>query len=115
MTTAPQTYTVKYYGEDGELVATARVLALGIHHASEAIAAGHDGVKWEAPQPATRKTPDMTGKAAEITDPLALFARIGYRTYLAWRDGADSPPLYGGFNQAEMRRVHELMTGQVTP
>jgi hypothetical protein len=57
-----------------------------------------------------RKTPDMTGKAADITDPLLLFARIGYRVYLTWResDGV-APPLYQTWNQAELRRVHELM------
>ena len=44
-----------------------------------------------------RMTPDMTGKASEITDPILLFARIGYRTYLAWRDGDQSPStLYTG-------------------
>jgi hypothetical protein len=61
-----------------------------------------------------RRTPDMTGKASEITDPIHLFARIGYRTYLAWRDGAGSPPLYEGFNQAELRQVDRLF-GRETP
>jgi hypothetical protein len=41
---------------------------------------------------AKRTTPDMTGKASEITDPILLYARIGYRTYLAWRDGDQSRP-----------------------
>jgi hypothetical protein len=59
-----------------------------------------------------RMTPDMTGKASEITDPILLFARIGYRTYLAWRDGDQSPStLYTGFNLAELRRVRELAKG----
>jgi len=59
-----------------------------------------------------RMTPDMTGKASEITDPILLFARIGYRTYLAWRDGEQSPAtLYTGFNLAELRRLRELAEG----
>lgn len=59
-----------------------------------------------------RTTPDMTGKAGEITDPILLFARIGYRTYLGWRDGDKSPStLYEGFNLAELRRVRELTEG----
>ena len=63
----------------------------------------------EEAQVSRRTTPDMTGKASEITDPILLFARIGYRTYLAWRDGEKSPSkLYGGFNLAELRRVQEL-------
>jgi thiol:disulfide interchange protein len=52
-----------------------------------------------------RMTPDMTGKASEITEPLKLFARIGYPTYLAWRDGDQSPSsLYEGFIVTELRR-----------
>jgi hypothetical protein len=58
---------------------------------------------------AKRTTPNMTGKASEITDPILLFARIGYRTYLAWRDGDQSPSaLCEGFNLAELQRVQEL-------
>jgi hypothetical protein len=59
-----------------------------------------------------RRTPDMSGKASEITDPMALFARIGYRAYLAWRDGPS--PLYEGFSLTEMRRLAELL-GQPPP
>jgi hypothetical protein len=56
----------------------------------------------------------MTGKASEITDPILLFARIGYRTYLAWRDEDQSPSaLYEGFNLAELRRVQELAEGDL--
>jgi hypothetical protein len=54
-------------------------------------------------------TPDMTGKASEIDDPQRLFARIGYRVYLAWRDGDESKAeLYARYNEAEMRRLLEL-------
>jgi hypothetical protein len=59
-----------------------------------------------------KTTPDMRGKASEIADPILLFARIGYRVYLAWRDGEQSPPLYEGFNQAELRRLSELQGGK---
>jgi hypothetical protein len=53
-------------------------------------------------------TPDMRGKASEITDQKLLFERIGYRTFLAWRDGPAAPPLYDGFNLAELRRLQQL-------
>jgi hypothetical protein len=33
----------------------------------------------------------MSGKASEIDDPVQLYARIGYRLFLAYRDGARSP------------------------
>jgi hypothetical protein len=59
-----------------------------------------------------RLTPDMTGKASEIDDPILLYARIGYRIYLAYRDEARSPEeLYKGFNEAELRRLLELHPG----
>ncbi len=55
----------------------------------------------------------MTGKASEIEDPMLLFARIGYRTFLAYRDGERSPEkLYAGFNGAELRRLLELRPGR---
>lgn len=51
----------------------------------------------------------MTGKASEIDDPLRLYARIGYRVFLAYRDGARSPEeLYKGFSEAELKRLLEL-------
>jgi hypothetical protein len=56
-----------------------------------------------------KRTPDMTGKASEIDDPILLYARIGYRIFLAYRDGARSPEeLYKGFNEAELKRLLEL-------
>jgi hypothetical protein len=59
-----------------------------------------------------RRTPDMTGKAGEIDDPIQLYARIGYRIFLAYRDGARSPDeLYKGFNEAELKRLLELHPG----
>jgi len=52
----------------------------------------------------------MNGKAADIKDPQKLFARIGYRVYLTWRENPGvAPPLYQTWNQSELRRVHELM------
>ena len=33
----------------------------------------------------------MTGKASEIDDLIHLYARIGYRIFLAYRDGALVP------------------------
>ena len=57
-----------------------------------------------------RRVPDMNGKAADIKDPQKLFARIGYRVYLTWRENPGvAPPLYQTWNQSELRRVHELM------
>jgi hypothetical protein len=56
-----------------------------------------------------RRTPDMTGKASEIDDPRQLYERIGYRVFLAYRDGARSPQeLYRGFQEAELKRLLEL-------
>lgn len=54
------------------------------------------------------KTPDMTGKAAEIDDPELLFAPIGYRTYLMHRDGPNGFPRYQNFIDAELKRLGEL-------
>lgn len=51
-----------------------------------------------------RTTPDMTGNARDIDDPLLLYARIGYRTYLAWRREDAPQDLYKGFNRAELQR-----------
>ena len=51
----------------------------------------------------------MTGKASEIDDANLLYARVGYRIFLAYRDGARSPEeLYRGFNEAELKRLLEL-------
>lgn len=50
-------------------------------------------------------TPDMTGRAADIADPILLFQRIGYRRYLIYRDGPN--PFYEGFIKAELRRLAE--------
>jgi hypothetical protein len=51
----------------------------------------------------------MSGKASGIDDPIQLYARIGYRIFLAYRDGARSPEeLYKGFNEAELKRLMEL-------
>jgi len=56
-----------------------------------------------------RRTPDMTGKAAEIDDPQVLYARIGYRTFLKYRDGKRAPAdLYDGHCEAELRRLLAL-------
>lgn len=58
---------------------------------------------------AERIAPDMTGKASEITDLMQLYARIGYRVYLTWRDGDRAPAeLYHGYNTAELKRLREL-------
>ena len=55
----------------------------------------------------------MSGKASEIDDPIQLYARIGYRTFLNYRDGARSPDeLYKGFSDAELKRLLELHPGQ---
>jgi hypothetical protein len=57
----------------------------------------------------TKNTPEMSGKASEIDDPNLLYGRIGYRIFLAYRDGARSPKdLYKGFNEAELKRLVEL-------
>jgi hypothetical protein len=41
----------------------------------------------------------MTRPVADIDDPLLLYARIGYRTFLKYCDGARSAEsLYDGFN-----------------
>ncbi|MGH2946924.1 MAG: hypothetical protein ACRDPC_11795 [Solirubrobacteraceae bacterium] len=54
----------------------------------------------------SRRTPDMSRSAAEIDDPILLYARIGYRTFLKYRDGARSPEsLYDGYNEAELKRL----------
>jgi hypothetical protein len=51
----------------------------------------------------------MSGKASEISDPILLFARIGYRTFLTWRDKEQSPSdLYKGYILTELRRVQKL-------
>ncbi len=55
-----------------------------------------------------KRAPDMTGKASEIDDPMALFARIGYRVYLDWLKG-EASPVYAGWNKSECRRVAELL------
>lgn len=56
-----------------------------------------------------RKAPDMTGRAQDIDDPIQLYARIGYRIFLAYRDGARSPEeLYRGYTEAELKRLLEL-------
>ena len=56
-----------------------------------------------------RLTPQMSGKASDIDDPIQLYARIGYRIFLAYRDGARSPEeLYKGFNETELKRLLEL-------
>jgi hypothetical protein len=55
----------------------------------------------------------MIRPAAEIDDPLLLYARIGYRTFLKYRDGARSPEtLYDGFSQAELKRLLTLHPGK---
>lgn len=54
------------------------------------------------------KTPDMTGKASEITDPHLLYERIGYRTFLAYRDSNSPEKLYEGFNKTDLNRLIEL-------
>jgi hypothetical protein len=55
-----------------------------------------------------RTVPDMTGNTSDIDDPIALFARIGYRTYEAWHRGEYAESLYEGFNLIALRRVAEL-------
>jgi hypothetical protein len=55
-----------------------------------------------------RTTPDMSGNARDIDDPMKLYARIGYRTYLAWRREDSPQALYEGFNRTELRRVAKL-------
>lgn len=51
----------------------------------------------------------MTGKASEITDLNLLYARIGYRTYLAWEKGEQSlAEFYAGYNTGELLRIKEL-------
>jgi hypothetical protein len=59
-----------------------------------------------------RIAPDMSRKASEITDLNLLYARIGYRTYLAWVKGEQSlADFYAGYNTAELRRIKELRDG----
>jgi hypothetical protein len=58
--------------------------------------------------PSNRATPDMSGNASDIDDPITLFARIGYRTYEAWHKGEHAESLYEGFNLITLRRVAEL-------
>jgi hypothetical protein len=61
-----------------------------------------------------RRTPDMSRPAAAIDDPLLLYARIGYRTFLKYRDGARSPEaLYDGYNEAELKRLLALHPRQL--
>lgn len=61
-----------------------------------------------------RKTPDMTGKASEITDIERLYARIGYRVYREWLASGQVPdfdsggPVRKGHATAELRRLREL-------
>jgi hypothetical protein len=60
---------------------------------------------------AKRSTPDKNGKASEITDPMVLYARIGWRAYRAWLVRADEPGLaafYDSWNRTDMRRLREL-------
>src|SRR3712207_3646482 len=55
---------------------------------------------WGSPGRMARRTPDMTGEASEIDDPMLLYVRIGFRIYLAYRDGARSPEeLYKGLQR----------------
>jgi hypothetical protein len=61
-----------------------------------------------------RRTPDMAGNASDIDDPMTLFARIGYRTYLAWHRGEHAEALYEGFNLMALRRVAELREEEPT-
>lgn len=50
-----------------------------------------------------RRSPDLKGRASEIEDAQLLYARIGYRIYLKYRDGARSPAdLYDGYIEAEL-------------
>ena len=56
----------------------------------------------------SKATPDMTRPASEIDNPVELYARIGYRVYLAWRSGDEPHRLYDGFNRTELRRLAEL-------
>lgn len=59
----------------------------------------------------TRRTPDMTGKAAEIDNPMTLYARIGYRVFLAYQKGDVydiSDPARQGHAMAELKRLAEL-------
>lgn len=56
----------------------------------------------------TMNTPNMNGKAADIDNPILLMERIGYRTYLMWRDPDSPRSLYEGFNKTDLRRIREL-------
>jgi hypothetical protein len=61
-----------------------------------------------------RNTPDMTGKASDITDTEQLYARIGYRVYREWLQSGQVPdfvsggPVRKGHATAELRRLREL-------
>jgi hypothetical protein len=54
------------------------------------------------------KTPDMTGKAADITDPMWLYERIGYRTYLIHKAGPGGNKFQESWRKSELRRLLEL-------
>ena len=68
----------------------------------------HSAMDSDDEATSNRTTPDMTGNASDIDDPITLFARIGYRTYLAWHKGEYAEALYEGFNLTALRRVAEL-------
>ena len=53
--------------------------------------------------------PDLGRKASEIDDPVVLYTRIGYRTWLIFRDGESAKSrMYEGFNRTDLRRLSEL-------
>jgi hypothetical protein len=51
-------------------------------------------------------TPDMSRKAADITDPRELYARIGYRAWLIHRDGPNE--FYESWNRSDLRHLDKL-------
>ena len=59
-----------------------------------------------------RRTPDMTGKASKIDDPMKLYPRVGYHVYrkhLAELAGAaPKVAIYEGYIKTELRRLMEL-------
>jgi hypothetical protein len=64
----------------------------------------------------TENTPEMSGKASEIDDPNLLYGRIGYRIFLAYRDGARSPrgPLQG-LQRGGTKAARRAPPAQVAP
>jgi hypothetical protein len=58
------------------------------------------------------RTPDMSGKASEITDPIQLCARLGYHVYVrhqAEQVGETSKvTLYDGYIASEIRALTAL-------